>query len=319
MASCRAWSTLAFALCFAGILLADTSTMNNQSPLIPASPKRLYADVKALTAIDPPRNYLNVGSLNRAAAHIRDEFERLGCDLTVQPFTVNGKEYKNILCSFEGGGEERIIVGAHYDVYGPYPGADDNASGVAGLLEIGRLLNELRPPLKKRVDLVAYSLEEPPFFRTRKMGSYVHAKSLASANATVKVMICLESIGYFSEEPDSQHFPFFAFRWFFPDKGNFIVVVGKWGQGRPVKEVRDLMSQASGIHVDSINAPSLLPGIDLSDHKNYWKFGYDAVMVTDSAFYRNPHYHMPTDTIGTLNFDFMAEVVKGVYWAVVNL
>jgi hypothetical protein len=151
------------------------------------------------------------------------------------------------------------------------------------------------------------------------MGSYHHAKSLSDANAAVKIMICLESIGYFSEEPGSQHFPFFAFRWFFPDRGNFIVVVGKWGQAAPVREVRSLMSRASKIHVDSINAPSLLPGIDLSDHKNYWKFGYDAVMVTDSAFYRNPHYHEPTDTINTLSFDYMAEVIKGVYWAVVSL
>jgi hypothetical protein len=303
----------------AGLLQADDPMTKKEGPVIPASLERLYADVKALTGINPPRNYLNIGSLNKAAEYIHTEFQKLGCDLTVQPFTVNGKEYKNIICSFGGRKEERIVVGAHYDVYGPYPGADDNASGVAGLLEIGRLLNELKPPLRKRVDLVAYSLEEPPFFRTRKMGSYVHAKSLSDANATVKVMICLESIGYFSEEPDSQHFPLFAFRWFFPDRGNFIVVVGKWGQGRPVREIRDLMSQASRIHVDSINAPSLLPGIDLSDHKNYWKFGYDAVMVTDSAFYRNPHYHEPTDTIDTLNFDYMTEVVKGVYRAVVNL
>lgn len=293
--------------------------MKNEAPFIPANPKRLYADVKALTGIEPSRNYLNIESLNRAAEYIGAEFQKLGCDLTVQPFTVNNRPYQNVICSFGQREAERIVVGAHYDVYGPYPGADDNASGVAGLLEIGRLLNELKPSLKKRIDLVAYSLEEPPFFRTRKMGSYHHAKSLSDANAAVKIMICLESIGYFSEEPGSQHFPFFAFRWFFPDRGNFIVVVGKWGQAAPVREVRSLMSRASKIHVDSINAPSLLPGIDLSDHKNYWKFGYDAVMVTDSAFYRNPHYHEPTDTINTLSFDYMAEVIKGVYWAVVSL
>lgn len=303
----------------AGLLQTNAGTVKKEGPLIPVSPKRLYADIKALTGINPPRNYLNIESLNRVAEYIHSEFQKLGCDLTVQPFVVNGNEYKNIICSFGERGAERVIVGAHYDVYGPYPGADDNASGVAGLLEVGRLLNELKPVLTKRVDLVAYSLEEPPFFRTHKMGSYFHAKSLADGNAKVRIMICLESIGYFSEEPDSQHFPLFAFRWFFPDRGNFIVVVGKWGQGRPVREVQGLMSQASRIHVDSINAPSILPGIDLSDHRNYWKFGYDAVMVTDSAFYRNPHYHEPTDTIDTLNFDYMAEVIKGVYWAVVNL
>ena len=184
---------------------------------------------------------------------------------------------------------------------------------------MGRLINELKPALKTRVDLVAYSLEEPPFFRTRNMGSYVHAKSLDDAKAKVKVMICLESIGYYSEEPFSQQFPFFFFRWFYPSKGNFVVVVGKWGKNALVKRIKNFMSDASSIHVDTIAAPFIVPGIDLSDHRSYWKFGYDAVMITDTAFYRNNNYHRFTDTIDTLDFEKMGEVVKGVYWTVINL
>jgi len=247
-----------------------------------------------------------------------DEFKKLSCQITVQPFTINGDEYKNIICSFGTEFTERIVVGAHYDVFGPFPGADDNASGVAGLLELGRLISETKPKLTKRIDLVAYSLEEPPFFRTEYMGSYMHARSLSHERVHVALMVCLESIGYFSHTPNSQKFPLPFLRWFYPDTGNFIVVVGKWGQSQPVKKIRTLMSQASGIHVDSIIAPPFLPGIDFSDHLNYWKCGYHAVMITDSAFYRNPNYHQPGDTMDTLDFHAMAEVIKGVYWAIIN-
>jgi hypothetical protein len=280
---------------------------------------RLRADVKTLTDIVPPRNHRNTSSLNRAADYIMGELRKLGCDLTVQPFTVRGADYKNVICSFGNPEAERVVVGAHYDVAGETPGADDNASGVAGLLELARLVSEAKPELPYRLDFVAYSLEEPPFFRSRDMGSYFHAKSLADTNAKVKAMLCLESIGYFSDEPDSQTFPAFFLRWFYPDRGNFIVVVGKWGQGDLVRTVRTLMSEAAGIHVDSITAPVIVPGIDFSDHRSYWKFDYPAVMITDTAFYRNYHYHELSDTIETLDFDRMAEVVKGIYRAITGL
>jgi len=285
---------------------------------IPVNQNRLRRDVMVLTSIQPPRYYKNIDSLNRIADYIYKEFKKLSCHTTIQPFTINGDEYKNIICSFGINKEERIVVGAHYDVFGPFPGADDNASGVAGLLELARLLNEQKPDMTRRIDLVAYSLEEPPFFRTSYMGSSIHARSLSKSSSKVTLMICLESIGYFSDKPNSQHFPLPFLRWFYPDRGNFIVVVGKWGQSKPVKKVRALMSQVSAIYVDSIVAPSFLPGIDLSDHLNYWKYGYDAVMITDSAFYRNPHYHQLSDTIETLNFNAMAEVIRGVYWTVIN-
>lgn len=297
----------------------DPAVSGDRQPDISVSQTRLRVDVKSLTDIRPPRNYRNLSSLTRSAYYILREFSKLGCTPSIQTFTGKDNEYKNLICSFGRPDDERVVVGAHYDVYGDYPGADDNASGVAGLLELGRLFNELKPALRRRIDLVAYSLEEPPFFRTRHMGSYVHAKSLAGAKVKVRAMICLESIGYFSDEPYSQQFPAFFFRWLYPDKGNFIIVVGKWGQGGFVKEVKQYMAKVAAIPVHSITAPVFLPGIDFSNHRSYWKFGYDAAMVTDSAFYRNPHYHEPTDTIETLNFHKMAEVVKGLYWAILHL
>jgi Zn-dependent M28 family amino/carboxypeptidase len=286
---------------------------------IPVKKERLKTDVQALTTITPPRNYRNVPSLDRSAAYILAEFRKLDCTASVQNFVVEGRNYKNVICSFGRKDDERIIVGAHYDVHENTPGADDNGSGVAGILELARLINGARPALRRRIDLVAYSLEEPPFFRTNHMGSYIHAQSLYDEKVRVKAMICLESIGYFSDEPASQFFPAFFFRWFYPDRGNFIVVVGKWGQGDLVRAVKSRMARGSGIHVDSIVAPPVVPGIDNSDHLSYWKFGFGAVMVTDTAFYRNPHYHELTDTIETLDFERMAEVVKGVYQAVLDL
>lgn len=295
------------------------SPKQKETPSISVDKGRLKKDVAWITGIEPSRNYLNVNSLNACADYIEEELRKTGCAISIQPFEVKNRQYKNIICTYGKKETERIIIGAHYDVYDDTSGADDNASGVAGLLEIARLIGEQKPAPKYSIELVAYSLEEPPFFRTRHMGSYFHAQSLSDTRTKVRAMICLESIGYFSDEKDSQHFPAFFLKWFYPDKGNFIVVVGKPGQGALVKKIRHLMSEISQIHVDSFIAPVFVPGIDLSDHSSYWDFGFDAVMVTDSAFYRNPNYHELTDTIDTLDFDRMSEVVKGVYWAAINL
>jgi Zn-dependent M28 family amino/carboxypeptidase len=213
----------------------------------------------------------------------------------------------------------RIVVGAHYDTAGPHPGADDNASGVAGLLELARLLDGA--DLARPVELVGYPLEEPPYFSTSKMGSAVHARSLREQGVAVRAMLSLEMIGYFTDEPNSQALPLSLLRPFYPSEGNFIAVVGRWGWGqrRLVRTVRDGMQDATPLPVHSINAPRLVPGVAFSDHRNYWQAGYDAVMITDTAFYRNPHYHAPSDTPETLDYGRMAQVVDGVRGAIATL
>ncbi len=279
---------------------------------------RLIGDVKALVAIDPPRNYRNVQSLDKAAVYITDQFKKMKCRLELQEFDVDGKKYKNITCSFGPQAGERVVLGAHYDVYGDQPGADDNASGVAGLIETGRLLAEKKPQLKYRTDLVAFSLEEPIYFKTRHMGSNVYAKALSESGVKVRAMICLEMIGYYSTEPGSQEYPLSLLKLMYPSVGDYIAVVGKIDQRRLVEKVKKSMRTASDLPVESISAPSILPGIDFSDHQSFWKYGYPAVMITDTAFYRNRNYHNDTDTIDTLDFDKMSKVVKGVYSAIVD-
>lgn len=194
-----------------------------------------------------------------------------------------------------------MIVGAHYDVCGEQPGADDNASAVAGLLEIARFAKRHEAELPYRVDFVAYALEEPPFFGTTKMGSYVHAKYLYENDIKVRGMICLEMIGFFTDRKKSQRYPLPFMGLFYPGTGNFIGVVSNYGSSSFAKQVSRHL-KATAVNVETLKTPSILTGVDFSDHRNYWKFGYSAVMITDTAFYRNPNYHEPSDTMETLDY-----------------
>ena len=279
----------------------------------------LYKHVDFLASLTPARNYYQIASLNKAAGYIKDEFEKLGCTVEEQKYKVAGGEYKNIIASFGPKEGSRIVVGAHYDVCGNQPGADDNASAVAGLIELAKMITANKDNLKYRIDFVAYTLEEPPVFATKQMGSAVHAKSLKDSKVDVKAMICLEMIGYFSEKPGSQGFPDPQMKKLYPDKGNFIIVVGRTGQENFTANVKQLMKDGSKIDVQSITLPPSNSLAGLSDHRNYWDLGYLAVMINDTSFLRNPNYHQVTDTIDTLDFDKMAEVVKGVYNVIVNL
>lgn len=287
-------------------------------PELEVDREALRQRVRDLSTIRPPRNYRNPDALNRAAALIQTWFQAVGLETREQTFTVEGTTYRNVITSVRTDRPERFVVGAHYDVCGDQPGADDNASAVAGLVEIARLVRIHSEGLRYQVDFVAYSLEEPPFFGTRHMGSRYHARSLKQAGVPVRGMISLEMIGYFTDAPDTQRFPLGLMRFFYPTAGNFIAVVGNLRSRGLVQEVKGHMRRAS-IGVESLASPAWVPGVGLSDQSSFWKQGYPAVMITDTAFYRNPHYHLPSDTIDTLDFERMGEVVKGVTWAVLNM
>jgi Zn-dependent M28 family amino/carboxypeptidase len=303
---------------FIAFIFTNGNVVGNSDSLA-QSAARLKSDVYALVGTPKPRNYENLASLNQAADYISNEFKKLGLIVEEQRYTTMGAEYKNIIVSFGPKDAERLIVGAHYDVCSHQDGADDNASGTAGLLELARMLKWKSPELEYRIDLVAYTLEEPPFFRTDEMGSAVHAKSLHDAGVEVKGMICLEMIGYFSEERGSQDYPIGCLKLVYPRKGNYIALVGKLGKSKILRQTRRKMRKEMDMKIKSITAPSWVPGIDFSDHLNYWKYGYRAVMVTDTAFYRNKHYHQPTDTAEKLDFDKMADIVAGVFNAITAL
>ena len=285
--------------------------------------KRLYQDVHFFTTIQPARNYKNLPSLKQAATYLYENFAALGFDkLEYQPFKISsGQEYMNISAYWQGKSNERIVVGAHYDVWDDQPGADDNASALAGLLETARLMQQFKQEneLHYSLEFVAYCLEEPPFFATEEMGSAVHARSMKKQNIALSLMICYEMIGYFSDEPGSQDFPHPSLRGMFPDKGNFIIVGGNSKQPGVTENFARLMQPNCGIPVYPVASPLTDSLVNLSDHRSYWKYGYNAFMINDTSFMRNPNYHQKTDTIDTLDFLKMGEVVSGVAGALARL
>jgi Peptidase family M28 len=302
------------------VWLQTTQPLFSRSPsgqTVSVDPGRLENDVRELSEQLLPRDQTHPGNLDRAADYIRARMAETGGRLSEQPFTISGNIYRNVICSFGPQSNERIIVGAHYDSYREYAAADDNASGVAGLIELARLLSGAN--LLLQVDLVAYTLEEPPYFGTAHMGSVMHAQSLRKDGIKVKSMLSLEMIGYFSDATDSQSFPVSLLRAFYPSQGNFIAVVGSLGEGGLARRVKRAMMESSSLPVYSINAPRFVPGVDFSDHLSYWKAGYDALMITDTAFYRNHNYHTANDTAEKLDYRRMAMVVAGVYGAVIDL
>ncbi|NNE21476.1 MAG: M28 family peptidase [Rhizobiales bacterium] len=290
---------------------------------VPASAKadadRLKSHVEVLAASQPSRAFHNVTALNAAADYVEAEFKAAGCQPSRETFDVGGNDYHNIVCSFGPREAPRLIIGGHYDVDGDNnPGADDNASAVAGVLELARMIKAAKPELKHRLDLVAFTLEELPNFKTANMGSYFLAHNLAADNADVKLMISVEMIGFFADAPGSQSYPLGLLRWFYPDRGNFIGIVGQSFDRSLVARVKKLMQSSGDLPVYSINGPELVPGIDLSDHWSFWQHELPAVMVTDTAFFRNPNYHQPSDTPETLDYQRMAKVVDGLYQVAVN-
>ena len=262
------------------------------------------------------RNYQDLITLNKAAWYVRSEFSKYSKNVVEQEYRA-GAQYRNVICTFGPKDAPRIIVGAHYDVCGNQPGADDNASGVTGLLELARLLQHEK--LNVRIDLVAYTLEEPPYFRTNRMGSYIHAESLADAKVPVLGMVSLEMIGYFKDEKGTQDYPAALLKLIYGSRGNYITLVRKFGAGKFASQFNRAFHQTNVIRTKSFLGPASLPGIDFSDHLNYWAFGFSALMVTDTAFYRNKNYHEPTDTLETLDLGRMAKVIDGVYLTLLEL
>jgi len=264
-----------------------------------------------------PRDETHIENLNRTANYLRKEFQQAKGDVFDQCYDVRQKTYCNVIARFGPDTKERIVVGAHYDAFGELPGADDNASGVAGLIELAYLLGKALLPT--RVELVAFTLEEPPYFRTQNTGSAVHASSLKKQGVSVRIMISLEMIGFFSDADNSQKFPIPLMKLFYPSRGDFIVVVGKLGQGPITRRVKRAMRTGTALGVYSINAPAFVAGIDWSDHLYYWQAGYPAVMITDTSIYRNSNYHTENDTAASLDYKRMAMVVQAVFIAVLAL
>lgn len=265
--------------------------------------------VEFLTNIFPPRNYANPASLQIVADYICNEFCLAGLHSFYEEFVVDKRKYFNITGSVNFKKKDRIIVCAHYDVCGNLPGADDNASSIAVLIESARLISKIAHEIDFRVDFVALSLEEPPFFGTENMGSYIYAKNLFDAKANVEIVINLEMVGYFTNEPKSQSYPFAWMSFIYPSVGDFLAIVSNPDSKKAAREATVIFK--NNIRTIHSSLPKLLQNVVQSDNINFWRFGFKSIMLTDTAYYRNKNYHTKYDTIDTLDFENMQNIANG--------
>jgi Zn-dependent M28 family amino/carboxypeptidase len=276
---------------------------------------RLEAHVQTLAADIGERNLFRLPALRRAADFVAGEWKAQGYRVAPHIYDVGGLPTANLEIALRGRvrPHEIVLVGAHYDSVLGSPGADDNASGVAALLEMSRLLVDAKPA--RTVRLVAFVNEEPPFFATPRMGSEVYARAARARGDDIRLMVSLETIGYYSEAPGSQHYPP-PLGLLYPDRGNFLAMVSNLKSRRALHRMVGAFRAHSDFPVEWLTAPSLLPGVGWSDQRSFWRRGYPALMVTDTAFYRYPHYHSPQDTAEQLDYEALARVTHGLAWAI---
>ncbi len=284
---------------------------------------RLRLTVDRLAGLIGPRHVGKRGSLEAAAAVIEREFEQMGDRVQRQTYRAGGArggalhEVANLVVERRGRRrpDEIVILGAHYDTVPETPGADDNASAVAVMIEAARLLSEDAGLLDRTVRFVAFTCEEPPWFFTPDMGSDVYARACRERAENIIGMLCLEMVGYYVEGDAPQHLPPEMPGWLrplLPRRGNFLAAVGNPRSWRLCWAFRRGFKRAVRFPLFSTVLPERVSSIRLSDNASFWDCGYPALMITDTSFLRNPHYHRPSDTPDTLDYHKMAQVARGV-------
>ncbi len=280
---------------------------------IRVDPQQLRRNLQAIVGERSP--FSGQRHLAEVESFIEKELASYGLAVESDTFPYRGKNFRNIVGRLSAQrGASLIILGAHFDSVEGTPGADDNASGLAVLLEAARLLSRAR--LRSELLFCAFNLEE-----LNMIGSTYFAKKLKAAEVKVDAMISLEMIGYTDPRPGSQKYPI-GLSWLYPERGDFIGVIGNWYSSSLLRRFTRQMRQVPGLPVETLSVPGnggLVPAVRLSDHSPFWDLGYPALMVTDTSFFRNPHYHGPRDTLDTLNLDFMAKVCAGVIRGVLGL
>ncbi len=278
--------------------------------------ERLEGNVRQLAEVIGERNvYRPEALLHAARRYIGQAWEAQGYEVTSQDYEVEGITCSNLEITRIGSRhpDQFILVGAHYDSVVGSPGANDNGSGVAALLELSLQLRDLAPD--RSIRMVAFTNEEPPFFQTNRQGSRVYAKAARVRGDDIRLMIALETMACFRSEPGSQRYPP-LFRHFYPDRGDFIALVANLRSRRIMHRLAAAYRQVSDFPLEHLATISLVPGVSWSDHLSFWRHGYRALMVTDTAFYRYAHYHSATDTPDKLDYQSLARVTEGLSGAI---
>ncbi|MCG3146968.1 MAG: hypothetical protein PCFJNLEI_00404 [Verrucomicrobiae bacterium] len=279
------------------------------------SAANLSRHVHAIASVE--HNVTIPQELMKAADYIESEWRAQGHRVNRQMYRVNAVECSNLEIVFPGRtrANEIIVVGAHYDSVEGSPGANDNGSGTAALLELSRHFKGAA----RTVRFVAFVNEEPPYFQTELMGSRVYAKACRERGDDIRAMISLETMGYFSDEPGSQKFPSALFKLFYPSRGNFIGFVGNWSSRRIIRQAAAGFRGASDFPLECCATFGGLAGIGWSDHGSFWHEGYPAFQITDTAPFRYPYYHTPADTPDKVNYEKLTRVTEGVFGAIAVL
>lgn len=281
------------------------------SPTTRSREMQLYRHVEKLAVEIGSRSVFEYDKLSAAKEYILSCLTEMGYLPDVQEYSYQKGVFSNIIVSKPGTMPHQgvVVIGAHYDTVVGTPGADDNASAVALLLELCRLVKDCEP--ERTIRLVFFALEEPPIFRTEFMGSAVYARAAKEKGETIAAMIALEMLGYYSEREGGQGYPLPLMSLIYPSKPDFIAVVGNMPSRSLVEAVAGSLRKSGGVSVETLTTVPVVPGVDFSDHRSFWEQGYPAVMITDTAFFRNPNYHSGNDTIDTLDFERMSLLLRG--------
>ena len=277
----------------------------------------LVADVQALAGDIGERNMNHYPQLLAAADFIEDSLGRAGLTARRDTYELRGRACHNLEVEIPGTRPEIFVIGAHYDSVFGSPGANDNASGVAALLALARRF--AGKPAEETLRFVAFVNEEPPYFQTEEMGSFVYAKRCKERGDRIVGMISLETIAYFSDAPRSQKYPSPGLGMFYPTKGNFIGFAGDTRSRSLLRSAVSAFRKTGKLPCEGASLPAIVPGIGWSDQWSFWQCGYPAIMVTDTAPFRYPHYHEPTDTPDKLDYDRFALVVSGMEKVIAEL
>jgi Zn-dependent M28 family amino/carboxypeptidase len=264
------------------------------------------------------RNVLHPEALHAAEVYISQAWHKQGYTVEKQEYQEGGVRCANLEVNHQGSSrpEQIILIGAHYDSVTGSPGANDNASGVAVLLELSRLLCSSSTEITIR--FVAFTNEEPPFFFTGRQGSRIYAKNVRQRGDNICLMIALETMGYFSNEPNSQSYPP-LFHFFYPDRANFISMVSNFRSRKLMHKMAKAFRSSTEFPLEHVSTFSFIPGVAWSDHLSFWINRYKAMMITDTAFYRYPYYHTEKDTAEKLDYGQLAQVCDGLSKALVML
>jgi Zn-dependent M28 family amino/carboxypeptidase len=308
------WLTLAVATAWFLCYMVRVPGASYTGPPKPLSEKEritaaaLQGHVAAIASRE--HNVFQSAALEASAQYIEKTFEGLGYVVLLQRFRSGPVEVRNIEVEVPGGARasEIVLVGAHYDSVVGAVGANDNGSGVAALLELARRFKDAGPARTLR--FVAFVNEEPPFYHSDAMGSRQYARRSRERGESIAAMFSLETIGYYSDDPGSQRYPF-PLGFFYPSTGNFVAFVSNLASRPLLHQALASFRRHGGIPSEGVAAPAMIPGVDWSDHWSFWQEGWPALMVTDTAPYRYPHYHTMQDTPDKVDYERLGRVVTG--------